>query len=75
MKRDFVFHMSDWTEDLERLFQLYRDPGQFSKEEAGDIIAGFLLHASSHIDAAASLLLDFKPLVFEDPRDAPSNGD
>jgi hypothetical protein len=68
MKRDFIFHMTDWQDDLERLQQLIERPKSFSKDEASRIVAGFLYHATSHIKAAASLLLDFEPIEFEDPR-------
>src|SRR5438132_6508783 len=60
MKRDFVFHMTDWEDDLRRLHRFIEDPKGFSKEEAKTIVASFLYHATSHIKAAASLLLDFE---------------
>jgi hypothetical protein len=68
MKKDFVFHMTDWQEDLRRLQELVDHPNNFSKEEAANVVAGFLYHATSHIKAAAKLLLDFDPIDFDDPR-------
>src|SRR5207244_641563 len=67
MKADFIFHMTDWVDDLNRLQKLINNPGDYSQEQAGDIVACFLLHATSHIKAAASLLLDFDPIDFELP--------
>jgi hypothetical protein len=68
MKKDFVFHMTDWEEDLRRLQNLMDNPERLSKKEASEVVAGFLYHATSHIKAAASLLLDFDPIEFADPR-------
>jgi hypothetical protein len=70
MKKDFVFHMTDWKDDLRRLQAFFAHPEDFSKEDAAGVVAGFLYHASSHIKAAASLLLDFDPIDFDDPRGA-----
>jgi hypothetical protein len=55
-RRDFVFHMTDWLEDLERLVALYREPGQTMKEAAGDVVYGFLIHAVPHLMEAGRLL-------------------
>ena len=60
-RRDFVFHMTDWNNDLERLAALYKHPDKFDKDSAGDIVAGFLYHALWHVRAAARLLLDWEP--------------
>ena len=68
MKKDFIFHMTDWEDDLRRLQQLMDNPTSYSKEEASGVVAGFLYHATSHIKAAANLLLDFEPMDFDDPR-------
>jgi hypothetical protein len=56
-RQSFVFHMTDWREDLERLATLYRDPGQFDREAAGAIVFEFLIHALPHLLAAGRLLL------------------
>lgn len=58
---DFVFHMTDWIHDLQQLVEVVEHPERFTPSAAGEIIAGFLFHATWHIRAAARLLLDFKP--------------
>jgi hypothetical protein len=66
---DFVFHMTDWEGDLERLANLYKHPEQFSKAEAEKIVSGFLYHATAHIMEAARLLLDYEPgYIFDSPK-------
>jgi len=60
-RRDFVFHMSDWEEDVRALAKLYERPEEFSKSEAEQIVAGFLYHATAHVMEAARLLLDYEP--------------
>ena len=55
--------MTDWLVDLERLATLYSRPDAFSKDEAGDAVFGFLIHALPHLMAAGRLLLG----EFSDP--------
>lgn len=55
-RRDFVFHMSDWIDDLERLAALYADPESHDKKAAGDVVYGFLIHALAHLMAAGHIL-------------------
>jgi hypothetical protein len=56
-RHDFVFHMTDWAYDLERLASLYARPEAFDKDEAGDRVFRFLIHALPHLLAAGRLLL------------------
>jgi len=63
-KRNFVFHMTDWTPDLTKLAELYNHPGKFNKKSAGDVVAGFLLHVIPHLRAAGRLMLDYIPEDF-----------
>ena len=65
-KQEFVFHMLDWTSDLEELAALYRHPHKRGSE-AGKIVAGFLYHALPHLNAAGRLLLDRLPDPFAEP--------
>lgn len=68
-RHDFVFHMTDWAADLRRLAALYANPQQFDRATAGDIVAGFLLHALPHLMEAGRLLLDYEPdYIFESPK-------
>jgi len=57
LKEEFVFHMSDWRDDLGRLEVLFRDPERDPADAARDV-AGFLYHVVPHLNAAARLLLD-----------------
>ncbi len=64
-KQDFVFHMTDWLDDLRRLAAIYKNPGKFDRQSAGHIVAGFLYHVIPHLRAAGRLLLDQIPDAFE----------
>jgi hypothetical protein len=63
-RQDFVFHMTDWLDDLHRLVAIYEHPEKFSREDASDI-AGFLYHVIPHLKAAGRLLLDDIPDAFD----------
>jgi hypothetical protein len=66
-QHDFVFHMTDWIDDLDALSELYDHPERFDKAQAASIVAGFLYHALWHVRAAARLLLQFEPEdIFKD---------
>jgi hypothetical protein len=68
-RRDFVFHMTDWEDDLHALAELYEHPERFSGPEAKRIVAGFLYHATAHVTEAARLLLDYEPgYLFDSPK-------
>jgi hypothetical protein len=56
-RADFVFHMTDWKSDLDKLYGLYHDPGMLSRKEAHDAVFGFLAHATWHLNAAYRLLM------------------
>jgi hypothetical protein len=63
-KADFVFHMTDWMSDLEELYRLYHHPNEIEKKASRQIVFGFVLHATGHLNAAARLLLDAPPDPF-----------
>jgi hypothetical protein len=63
-KYDFVFHMTDWIDDLYELADLYKKPENKSYDEIHSAVYGFLSHAMSHIHAAAKLI-DIKPVRFD----------
>jgi hypothetical protein len=67
-RRQFVFHMTDWLDDLERLAKLYEE-GELRKDKAAQTVAGFLYHVIPHLNAAGRLLLDNIPDPFN-PRNA-----
>ena len=54
--RDFVFHMTDWHDDLAKLAALYANPGAYSRETWNEVVFGFLAHAPGHLMAAAKLI-------------------
>lgn len=64
-KQDFVFHMTDWLDDLRRLGALFENPDKFDRNTAGCAVAGFLYHVIPHLKAAGRLLLDEIPDAFE----------
>ncbi len=70
-RQDFVFHMTDWLDDLDRLVAIYEHPEQFDRKSAGCDIAGFLYHAIPHLKAAGRLLLEEIPDAFEEVKHKP----
>jgi hypothetical protein len=57
-KAEFIFHMTDWISDLETLAALYQDPNMMDRKAARQIIFGFLVHVTPHLNAAGRLLRD-----------------
>jgi hypothetical protein len=57
LKFDFVFHMTDWHEDLAKLSDLYAQPEKWSAKDASSVVGGFLIHVIWHIESAQKLLL------------------
>ena len=57
-KHDFIFHMTDWKDDLGQLAALFHRPDLRDEEAASALLIGFLYHAVPHLNAAARLLLD-----------------
>ena len=62
-KQQFIFHMTDWIDDLQNLIELYGQPEQ-PQGNAAQTIAGFLYHVIPHLNAAGRLLLDRIPDPF-----------
>src|SRR5262249_32615785 len=57
-RHDFIFHMTDWKDDLEQLSDFFRNPDQYEEESASTLLIGFLYHVVPHLRAAGELLLD-----------------
>jgi hypothetical protein len=57
-QHDFVFHMTDWQDDLQRLTDLFKNPDKYDEETASTLVIGFLYHVVPHLNAAGRLLLD-----------------
>jgi hypothetical protein len=53
--KDFVFHMTDWEDDLRLLAALYAAPDEYDADAWRRGVGGFLLHAVGHLLAAARL--------------------
>jgi hypothetical protein len=69
VRRDFVFHMTDWLDDLDRIKAVYDHPEPSDRRAAAQDIAEFLYHVTAHIMEAARLLLDYEPgYIFESPK-------
>jgi hypothetical protein len=68
---DFIFHMTDWSDDLERLAELFKHPNKYDRETAGLFICGFLYHVIPHLNAAGRLLLDEIPDAFKETANQP----
>ncbi|WP_147372586.1 hypothetical protein [Calidithermus terrae] len=64
-REEFVFHMTDWLEDLKRLTDLYTSPDK-PQAEANKVVVGFLYHVVPHLKAASRLLLGEIPDAFEE---------
>jgi hypothetical protein len=60
-RQDFIFHMTDWLQDLQRLSSLYDHPEETGRDEAEDAVFGFLIHAVPHLMAASRLLRGKEP--------------
>ena len=71
---DFIFHMTDWSDNLRCLADLYKNPKRFSKTDAREIVASFLYHATAHVMEAARLMLDYEPgYIFDSPKPKKAN--
>lgn len=53
--KDIGFHMTDWLDDLESLYNLFESIDERSNEEIRKLVTAFLLHAPNHINAATKL--------------------
>jgi hypothetical protein len=56
-KADFVFHMTDWVDDLEKIAELFKDPSKLDRKASRQFIFGFLAHVIPHLNAAGRLLI------------------
>ena len=57
----FVFHMTDWLEDLRELNRLYEHPERFKASVACGPLYGILLHVVPHLQAAVRALDGTEP--------------
>jgi len=68
----FIFHMTDWRDDLQRLARLYEEPVNVDDQQAKDTISAVLYHALGHLIAAARLY-DYVPDPFGETATAADN--
>jgi len=66
LRWEFVFHMTDWLQDLAELNEIYEHPTKIKVNDATLRIIGFLYHVISHLKTAGRLLLDEISDPFED---------
>jgi hypothetical protein len=64
---DFIFHMTDWHDDLMKLANLMEHPEGKSAAQWREAVIGFLIHASGHV-LAATELTRFEPVKFDIPK-------
>jgi hypothetical protein len=64
--RDFVFHMTDWYDDLIKLAKVMEHPEGKNNDQWRDAVCGFLVHVSGHLLAAAKIA-EIEPVEFEVP--------
>jgi len=57
MKEEFSFHMMDWSDDLQKVAELYERPDEWSSDDAARFFVGFMYHVVPHLTAAHDLLL------------------
>src|SRR5437867_1489510 len=48
VRRDFIFHMTDWLDDLDELKNIYDHPADSDRQAVARRIAGFLYHVTAH---------------------------
>lgn len=65
LRNEFIFHMTDWSDDLAKIAQLYLRPDQHEEGAASAFLVGFLYHVIPHLQEAGRLLLDGVPNPFE----------
>lgn len=53
---DIGFHLSDWAADAAFIVALHLFPERFTEREIETAVEAFLIHAPSHVTAAATLL-------------------
>ena len=58
IRQDFVFHMLDWGDDLDRLRDVFLHPEKYDENSASQIVIGALYHVIPHLNSAGRLLLD-----------------
>lgn len=58
LRESFAFHMTDWSDDVQKLLELQQQSGSISSEDAAKKVVGLLYHLVPHLTEAGKLLLD-----------------
>jgi hypothetical protein len=54
----FLFHMTDWRDELATLEQLFNRPDEVSQKDANQILRDLFFHLLPHLNAAAEIYDD-----------------
>lgn len=70
--KEIAFHMTDWIDNFQELYELYAYPENCDVKEVERILMSFLIHVPEHIAASAKIMTGggikdiFKVGVFKD---------
>ena len=56
--KDIAFHMTDWLDELSRLYAFCEAPGRLKPQEIEELLLAFLIHVPNHVAAAGKLMAD-----------------
>ena len=65
LRHAFVFHLTDWAEDLEAFHAMGQSPESWTSDRAMHFLIGMLYHVVPHLKAAGRTLLGEVPDHFE----------
>ncbi len=54
----FVFHMTDWQEELGSLIRLFKNPDDYDQDQANNVLQELFYHVLPHLNAAAEIYDD-----------------
>ncbi len=54
----FVFHMTDWQEELGSLLRLFSSPDDYDQDQANQVLQSLFYHVLPHLNAAAEIYDD-----------------
>ncbi len=55
---EFSFHMTDWLDDLEALWEAYESIHEVDDEKLYTVVLHFLIHAPAHVVRAATIMTE-----------------
>jgi len=57
-REKFVFHMTDWQEELDSRLRLFSSPDDYDQDQANHILQELFYHVLPHLNAAAEIYDD-----------------